>query len=634
MGRIRILPEPVANKIAAGEVVERPASVVKELIENSLDAGAGRIRAEIEAGGKKRIHIVDDGCGMGRDDALLAFERHATSKLRSADDLLSIATMGFRGEALPSIAAVSRLTLETRSLEEPSGTRIEFAGGKLLSVEESGLPGGTAITVNGLFYNVPARRKFLRAEATELSHITTLVTHYSLAFPEKSFHLETQTGELIRVSPAGTLRERVFQLFGGEMLEDLVEFEPHMAVVPAAPADTEEEEGRAADPIALSISGFLSRPQVQKLNRNSLYLFVNRRHIRDRVLLHAIQEAYRNVLPPHCFPVAMLFLEMPHTEVDVNVHPAKTEVRFRRQAFVHDFVRDALREALAVSKPISTFPAGATVAPNVKRDLSRGPAAAPRPPDGEPSPAAGGFRLTERALPPVATPLGFDAALGITAEDIARAATPAAGSFFSPGEPEPDAAAELAQLQPLGQIRDSFIVAASPSGLWLIDQHVAHERVLFEQFLAKREQGDVETQRLLMPYILRLSPAQQALWAQIAGELAASGFEAEPFGQGTVAIKAVPAGVKSEDIERLLAEIVESLEKESRLISSERVREKIAASVACHAAIKINTPLERNKMEWLLAKLAETRLPMSCPHGRPVVLKYGMREILRAFHRI
>ena len=274
------------------------------------------------------------------------------------------------------------------------------------------------------------------------------------------------------------------------------------------------------------------------------------------------------------------------------------------------------------------------IAPPAPLAASRETPAPGHPRGSEPSPAAEGFRLRERPLPPMATPLGFDAALGITAEDIARAGVPAAGSFCSPGESEPDAAAELAQLQPLGQIRDSFIVAASPSGLWLIDQHVAHERVLFEQFLAKREQGSVETQRLLMPYILHLSPAQQALWAQIAEELAASGFEAEPFGQGTVAVKAVPAGVKSEEIEKLLAEIVESLERESRAISSERVREKIAASVACHAAIKINTPLERNKMEWLLAKLAETRLPMSCPHGRPVVLKYGMREILKAFHRM
>ena len=628
MGRIRILPEPVANKIAAGEVVERPASVVKELIENAIDAAAGRIRVEVEAGGKKRIHIVDDGCGMGRDDALLAFERHATSKLRAADDLLSVATMGFRGEALPSIAAVSRLTLETRNVEEPSGTRIEFAGGKLLNVQESGLPGGTAITVEGLFYNVPARRKFLRAEATELSHITTLITHYALAFPEKSFHLESQTGELIRVSPAPALRERVYQLFGGELLEDLVEFEPRTVELPAPPPDA-GKGGKSDTPpsVAVSFSGFLSRPQVQKLNRNSLYLFVNRRHIRDRVLLHAIQEAYRNVLPPHCFPVAMLFLKMPHTEVDVNVHPAKTEVRFRHQSFIHDLVRETLRNALAVSKPISTFPAGATVAPEIPPDASRKNSAAAVPSTS----AAAGFQITERPLPPQAIPLGVDVAPGITAEDVARSGAPVLGS--SPGESQPDAATELARLRPLGQIRDSFIVAASPSGLWLIDQHVAHERVLFERFLAKQEQGAIETQRLLMPYILRLSPGQLTLWGRIAEEFAASGFEAEPFGQGTVAVKAVPAGVKAEDLEKLLAEIVEALEKESRAISSERVREKIAASVACHAAIKINTPLEQSKMEWLLAELAATRLPMSCPHGRPVLLQYGMREILKAFHR-
>jgi DNA mismatch repair protein MutL len=315
-------------------------------------------------------------------------------------------------------------------------------------------------------------------------------------------------------------------------------------------------------------------------------------------------------------------------------------VRFRHQAFVHDFVRDALREALAISKPISTFPAGATVASEIPTDFPRTASATPRPPDSAPSSAPGDFRLTEPPLPPTAQPLAFypalgtdNAALGITAADTANAPAPADNSFGAP-QSASEAAGELAQLQPLGQIRDSFIVAASPSGLWLIDQHVAHERVLFERFLAKRERGSVETQRLLMPYILHLSPAQRALWDQIAAELVASGFEAEPFGQGTMAVKAIPAGVKSEEIEKLLAEIVESLEKESRAVSPERMREKIAASVACHAAIKINTPLEPRKMEWLLAELAATRLPMSCPHGRPVVLKYGMREILKAFHRI
>ena len=295
MGRIRILPEAVANKIAAGEVVERPASVVKELLENSLDAGASHFRLEVAAGGKQRIHAVDDGCGMGRDDALLAFERHATSKLRRAEDLLSVATMGFRGEALPSLGAVSRLTLETRSPQETSGTRMEIAGGRLLSVQEAGLPAGTAITVSDLFYNIPARRKFLRSEATELSHITSVVTHYSLAYPEIAFQLRSHAGEVVNAPAVDSLRERVFQLFGEEMLEQLVTFGPRMVesfpspeTVPpktrAPEAKASESSERSSEPRPVKLFGFLSRPQVQKLNRNSIYTFVNRRLIRDRVL--------------------------------------------------------------------------------------------------------------------------------------------------------------------------------------------------------------------------------------------------------------------------------------------------------------------------------------------------------------
>lgn len=632
MGRIRILSETVANKIAAGEVVERPASVVKELLENALDAGASRIRVEVEAGGKKLVQVVDDGCGMLRDDALLAFERHATSKLRTADDLLSIATLGFRGEALPSIAAVSRLALETRSPEEASGTRIEIAGGKLLSVQETGLPAGTAITVRDLFYNTPARRKFLRAEATELSHISTLVTHYALAYPEKAFLLQTPTGELVQVAPVESLRERVFQLFGGELLEDLVEFGPQTAAIPAPAAADEEvsENGEAPESPSITVYGFLSRPQVQKLHRNAIYTFVNRRLVRDRVLLHAIQEAYHNILPPRCFPVALLFLEMPCTEVDVNVHPSKIEVRFRRQTFLHDLVRNTLRERLTVAKPVSTFPSGATWAPEAPAT----PAAHPERRGQEPVRASRELRLTPPPVPPQTRAFGFQDPLMITAEDVAGVAETPAGAATAPDVTEATSAAELAQLRPLGQIRESFIVASSPSGLWLIDQHVAHERVLFEKFLAQQSRGALETQRLLIPYILRLSPSQQALWAQIAEELHVSGFETEPFGHHTVAVKSVPAGVKADDVEKLLSELVESLEKDARALSSEAIRQKIAASVACHAAIKVNTPLEPEKMEWLLSELASTRLPMSCPHGRPVVLKYGMREILKAFHRI
>jgi DNA mismatch repair protein MutL len=648
MGRIKILPEIIANKIAAGEVVERPASVVKELLENSLDAGATRIRMEVEAGGKKRILIVDDGCGMVRDDALLAFERHATSKLRTADDLLSISTLGFRGEALPSIGAVSRLLLETRAPEEEAGTRVEIAGGRLLNVQEAGLPAGTSITVGNLFYNMPARRRFLRSESTELSHITSAVTHYALAHPEKSFLLSTPSGELVNVSPVASLRERVFQLFGGELLDDLVAFGPRQErIFDASPEDAgPDADTDSSGPQVVSVSGFLSRPQVQKLNRNSIYIFVNRRLIRDRVILNSIQQAYRNLMPANCFPVVLLFLELPHGEVDVNVHPSKTEVRFHHQAFLHDLVRDTMRDCLTSNKPVSTFPVGATWAPDLPPELPQesGEAkAAAKAAGASGVTAESRLTLTEPARvppPPVQQrlpqdqPLHFGEVAGGSAY-VSRQPRGAPAPAPANGAPAPAASgAELGELRPLGQINESFIVAASPSGLWLIDQHVAHERVLFEKFLSSLEEGGVESQRLLIPRVLRLTVAQQAVWGRIASELQAAGFDAEPFGQNTVAVKASPAGVKADDVEKLLSELVESLENEPRSISPQTVRQKIAASVSCHAAIKINTPLEQRKMEWLLAELAATRFPMSCPHGRPVVLKYEMREILKAFHRI
>ncbi len=639
MGRIRILPETVANKIAAGEVVERPSSVVKELLENSLDAGASHIRLEVAAGGKQKIHAVDDGCGMGRDDALLAFERHATSKLRSAEDLLSISTMGFRGEALPSLGAVSRLTMETRSQQETSGTRLEIAGGRMLSVQEAGLPAGTAITVSDLFYNIPARRKFLRTEATELSHITSVVTHYSLAYPEIAFQLRTLSGELVNTPAVDSLRERVFQLFGEELLEQLVQFGP-LAAESFSPFPNSgeaqikklENKEPPSELQSMRLSGFLSRPQIQKLNRNSIYTFVNRRLIRDRVLLHAIQEAYHNILPRHSFPVALLFLEMPYEEVDVNVHPSKVEVRFRHQALVHNLVRDALRECLTAAKPVSTFPAGASQAP----EPPRGPSHSEQVRDAVPV-AAAGFYLTQPELPPQAQAFRFEpgpAAAEPRMEGSAACSVAPIPEGPSANVPPAAFGSELAELRPLGQIQESFIVAASPSGLWLIDQHVAHERVLFEKFLTQRESGTVECQRLLMPYVLRLNAAQQAVWDRIHSELESAGFEVEPFGQNTVAVKAAPGGVKADDVEKLLLELVESIEEERRAFSPEVVRHKIAASVACHAAIKVNMPLEQRKMEWLLSELAATQFPMSCPHGRPVVLKYGMREILKAFHRI
>src|SRR5271170_4793517 len=359
MGRIHILADQVANQIAAGEVVDRPASVVKELLENSLDAGAQRIVINIEGGGRKLIRIADDGCGMLRDDALLAFERHATSKLRSSDDLLSIATLGFRGEALPSIASIARVELVTRSAEEIAGTRMEIAGGKLLLCEDAGGPAGTTLTVRDLFYNTPARRKFLKSENTELAHVTALVTHYALAYPDKHFELHSATHALLVAPPVREAAERIFQIFGQDTLDKLLplaaEIKLEHAGLPEPPPWRRPAGYQAPQPGWLRLHGFTSKPELQKLNRNSIYCFVNRRLVRDRLLMHAVSEAYRNILPPTSFPVVLLYIEMPPQEVDVNVHPAKTEVRFRQPSFVHDFVRDTIRTTLIQARPAASF---------------------------------------------------------------------------------------------------------------------------------------------------------------------------------------------------------------------------------------------------------------------------------------
>jgi DNA mismatch repair protein MutL len=656
MGRIRVLPDQVANKIAAGEVVERPASVVKELLENSLDAGATGLRIEIESGGRRLIRVVDDGCGMSRDDAMLAFERHATSKLRDVKDLLSIATLGFRGEALPSIASVSRLLLETRSAEETTGAVVEIAGGKMLRVEEAALGGGTAITVRDLFFNVPARKKFLRSEQTELAHIASLATHYSLAHPDKTFLLTNAGSELLHVTPVATLRERVYQVFGGQTLDDLVELGAIERDLALTGVD-EEHPSRH-----FKLTGFISRPQVQKANRNSIFTFVNGRLIRDRLLLHAISSAYHNLMPHASFPFALLFLECDCDEVDVNVHPSKTEVRFRHQSFVHDFVRDSLRERLIESRPAPAFAVGAQGA---GLGAGRGPggpphlasalpysefsqmiendAASPAPEPVEsapPPPATPVFALRPDRSPPPRFDFG-SGALPVGREHSTAPAPKVArvpdthGAF--PAEilpPGPASLTALADLRPLGQIHESFIIAAGRDGLWIIDQHVAHERILFEKVLRERASGRVERQALLMPLIIQLTAEQQIEYARIADELSAIGFETEPFGARTLAVKAAPAAVAASDIEKLIFEILETAEGDAPGLSMDDIRRNIAASIACRAAIKINMRLDQSKMEWLLAALAATDCPMSCPHGRPIALQYPTREILKAFHRI
>jgi DNA mismatch repair protein MutL len=659
MSRIRILAENVANKIAAGEVVERPASVVKELLENALDAGARSIRIETESGGKRMIRVIDDGTGMNHDDALLAFERHATSKLRTADDLLSISTLGFRGEALPSIASISRLLLETRSAEDEQGTRVEFAGGKLVSVKPAGLPAGTSISVADIFYCVPARRKFLKSETTELGHIASLVTHYALAHPDCQFLLKTPTQEILNCTPVEKLSERVYQIFGRQALDELAEITPTEGPVRSAITEPPlEAEERAA---TLRVTGFTSRPEVQRTNRNGIYIFVNRRLVRDRLLLHAIGEAYRNIMPPGVFPFVLLFLDLPYEEVDVNVHPAKIEVRFRHPQFIHDFTRDALRLALSHARPIPGFPAARAAAASGERSggglSSLSPVGSmqgyapmpdaktfPGPPRAEipnslgssSSGIAEGFELSGAPDRPVPQRLQFGTGNGSDFADPSRVALNVSGDTVDPTAapgtlPRPD---QIVDLKPLGQVNSSFIVAVNSEGLWIIDQHVAHERVLFEQHLRARREGELGGQRMLVPLIVELNPRQLVIFEQIGDELRANGFEAELMGARSVAIQAAPAGITSGDAEKLLYEILDGIARENQAISIDSLQAKIAASTSCHAAIKVNTPLDHTKMEWLLGELAKTEYPMSCPHGRPIVLRYSVREIERAFKRI
>jgi DNA mismatch repair protein MutL len=655
MGKIRVLSDQVANQIAAGEVVERPASVVKELLENALDAGATRIRVEVEAGGRKLIRIVDNGHGMGRDDALLAFERHATSKLRTSDDLLSIATLGFRGEALPSIASVARVNLGTRAAEDEVGTVIEIAGGNMLRVEDAGLPVGTTIAVRDLFFNTPARRKFLRAEQTELGHVAALVTHYALAHPAKHFELHSSTQALVVAPAVANAGERLYQIFGRETFESMIpvaaELDFARAGLPEPPPWKRGEDYEAAVAGFIRLSGFVSKPELQKLNRNSIYVFVNGRLIRDRLVLHAFNEAYRNIIPPTSYPVVLLFLEMPPQEVDVNVHPAKTEVRFRQGSFVHDFVRDSVRTALMQARPAASFlqalHGGATASASLMVDVSPLPGvdeAVFSPRDGslmeqsegaiEPGDVAS-FELSGRVVPPSTGRLGFEGggmAVGYEDRSSPLIAQEARDEWAT--QSDTGTLNGLASLKALGQLRDSFILAVNEEGLWIVDQHVAHERVLFEKILRERKVEAVQRQRLLMPVLIDLLPAQMVSFAEIAEELERNGFEAEPFGPRTLAVKATPVGLEGRELERVLEELLGGGDKTAQVENEELRRTRIAASIACHAAIKVNMPLEAAKIDWLLAELAKTEHPTSCPHGRPIALRYSLREIQKAFQRI
>ena len=611
MSKIRVLADHVANQIAAGEVVERPASVAKELVENSINAGRTRITIEIEAGGRRLLKVSDDGEGMVRDDAVLAFERHATSKIRASEDLAAIGTLGFRGEALASIASVAKVELTTSTEGAASATRVAIDGGRMRDVKDAAHPRGTTIAVRHLFFNVPARRKFLRAEATETFHLTNLVTHYALAHPEIAFTFVNNGREVVRAAPAKDLRERAYQIFGAEFLENLLEV-----------------NGGHGD--VARVTGFVSAPRDRRTSRDSQYLFVNRRFVRDRMIGRSLSEGYRSILPHGVYPAALLFIETPLEEVDVNVHPAKTEVRFRRQAAVADAVREAVRNALA---------SAAYTPPEAQTQTQTEYVPSPLPTQPQPQP-----RIEYQPQPRIEyqPPSGDEIALAVAAmiqerpsvQSVPRAVVPPVPSAdkFTREVIEPESLS--ANIRPLGQLDESFIIATDDQGLLLIDQHVAHERVLFDKYRALEAERQTDSQQLLVPETFDLTPAQAAVFDNLAPEFEVYGFELMRLSGRTVAIKATPADLPAGEARNMLAELLDTVDPEKKDSARETLRDEIAASLACHAAIKVNMPLAPEKMRWLIDRLLQTSSPTTCPHGRPVILRLTRRDILKGFHRI
>jgi len=584
MGRIHRLPLHLANQIAAGEVVERPASVVKELVENALDAGATRISVAIELGGKKLIRVEDDGEGMAPEDAELAVERHATSKIATPEDLGAIRTLGFRGEALPSIASVSHFVLRTRSRTAPAGTEIRIDGGAISSVREVGAPPGTCIDVGDLFYNLPARRKFLKSDAAEASQVSRLLTQMALGYPEAGFTLTSGGRKLLECPPASGLPDRFYQLFGER--PDLIALR--------------KEAG------GLRVIGYVAALGDQGPVRGPQNVFVNRRIVKDRTIAHAIIDSYSVATIKERSPEVHLFIDIPPDRVDVNVHPTKAEVRFLEQSLVHEVLRRALADALGQGR-----------APELQLTPQTAPAEDPRPMSipGVLAGAAVGNRWNPDS---VSIP---------TTRHLSSLSNPT--NLASPSNP-----ADIRPMIPLGQFRDTFIIAIDDEGIAIVDQHVAHERVLFELAMERLTTARMESQRLLAPILIELSPSQRQALTQHAEALDRFGLEVEDFGGTSVRLSAVPALLEPSECEaavRALAEDLDGLDRGSRVDDALR---RIAATVACHAAVKANYPLTLEKMRYILEELRRTAYSSVCPHGRPVVLRITRREIEKNFQRI
>lgn len=608
ISKIRILPEQLCNKIAAGEVVERPASVLKELLENSLDAGAADIRIEIEKGGKGLIRVVDDGEGMGRDDLFLCLERHATSKIRTDDDLFSLRTLGFRGEALPSIASVSRLTVRSCTADAIEGWEIYAEGGTVRRAGAVGMPRGTRVEVRDLFFNTPARRKFLRKEETELGHAADIVTRLALARPGVQFRLCHEGRSLLEVPRQGDLRERVGTLLGRPLAKDLLSV----------------DEGKGD----LALKGLIARPEASRSSTSAMYTFINGRYIRDRVVQHAVLDGYRQLLEKGRFPVTVLFLEIDPAMVDVNVHPTKHEVRFREQGMVHDFIAAAVREVLR--------PAGWIESPRPERIVPVIPLGASLPA----APADPGTGADHRGrVQEVLQSYALNHSRPVDSLPLRPISTPVAsggasseGPFTLPSS-QPVEEGFFSSLRVIGQYRSSFILAQDGDDLLLIDQHAAHERIGFERLKEQLRSGRVERQALLFPLVLDLDFRTSASLRGHLEELDRLGFELDPFGGNAFALKTVPNLLIDADPERLLRDTAEELSSVGRSVLAEEYIDRILIRMACHGMIRANRPLTVAEMAALLRDLDGVGFRGNCPHGRPVMKRLPLAEVERMFRR-
>jgi DNA mismatch repair protein MutL len=591
MSRIRILPDTLINQIAAGEVIERPSSVVKELLENALDAGARSLVITIEGGGRRRIRVADDGEGMTRDDALLAIERHATSKLAAASDLGRIATLGFRGEALPAIASVSRLTL-TSSCDGTTGICVEIEGGALRSCRPAGHPRGTTMDVRDLFYNTPARAKFLKSHATELGHIVELVSAYAVTSPAIRMQLVHEGRDLIHASPVADERARVMDLFGPDWEQAL---------------DVVASRGE------MTVRGLIAPPEGGGSSRRAQHVYVNGRLVRDRLLGHAVSSACEGFLPRGRHAEVFLFLACPLESVDVNVHPAKAEVRFRDPRAAHDLVQAAVLDAMRQARPFTAAPA-----------------TAPMTPHGSPLPSPPRDLAPDRARSAAST------IWQESAWDIAVSETPSSsGCGTAPALGTPDGMAGVAAgAVALAHYRESYIVAADSDGLLLVDQHAAHERILFERLMTPVEGGAEPRQDLMFPATVAAPPVLKPRLEEACERLLSLGFTAEPFGEGLLLVRSVPGLLGSADPVRLVKDLLDQIAaapEESP--GAPGARERLLATVACHAAIKVRMPLTTEKMNYLINELFRTDTPLKCPHGRPAVLRWAHRDLERGFLR-